>query len=97
MKEITYYRPSDMPPPDRKEILRYAGAREETGEFSVLLDDCLKEAERGFSFGVCYRLFPIKETNGLLSLGFAETESMTARRALAGCDTLLVFAATRGV
>lgn len=96
MEEVVFYPSSALPPPNRKEILRYAGAREEEGELSLLLDDCLEEAERCFSFGVCCRLFPVEKTGGLLSLGFARTESRTAERALGGCDTLLLFAATLG-
>lgn len=96
MEEVVCYRPSALPPPDRKEILRYAGAKGETGESAALLDDCWKEAEKSISYGVCYRLFSVKEKNGCLSLGFAETKSETAKRALAACDTLLLFAATLG-
>ena len=96
MEEVVYYRPSVLPPPDRKEILRYAGAKGETSESAALLDRCLKEAEKSFSYGVCYRFFSIEEKKDCLSLGFTETKSMTARRALLGCDSLLVFAATLG-
>ena len=82
MDEVVYYRHSALPPPDRKEILRYAGAKGETRESAALLDECLKEAEKSISFGACYRFFSIEEKRDCLSLGFAETKSATARRAL---------------
>ena len=97
MKELVLYRPSALPPPDRKEILRYAGAKGETRELSALLDECLAEAEESLSLGVCYRRFPIEKEEGRLSLGFAETESASAALALAGCDSILLFAATVGL
>ena len=61
MVRVTYYSASALPSPERKEILRYAGAGEATEEVSALLDECLAEAEKSLSFGVCYRLFPIEE------------------------------------
>ena len=97
MEEIVLYHPLTLPPPDRGEILRYAGARGETCELAALLDECLAEAEGCFSFGVCYRRFYVKKREGRLFLGFAETESAAAARALAGCDSGLLFAATVGL
>jgi cobalamin-dependent methionine synthase I len=96
MVRVAYYSVSDLPSPERKEILRYAGAKEGAEGVSALLGDCLTEAEGSLSFGVCYRLFPIEEKGDFLSLGFTQTKSEVARRALAECDTVLLFAATVG-
>lgn len=87
-------RPSPRPV-SYDEVLRYASAKGAEG-WQGRIDDCLTELAPLLRYGVCYRFFPIEKRNGRLSLGFAETDSETAFRALSGCDGILLFAATLG-
>ena len=96
MERVVLVRRFGSPPVDQKEILRYAGASESTAELSALLADCLAEAEAVLRYETCYCFFPLAKLDGRLSLGFAETDSKTAMRALEGCDGILLLAATLG-
>ena len=81
-------------PPDRMEIARYARSG---GEEPALLDACLEEA-RGLGPGrVCYRRFPIYRKADTLDFGFAAVDAKSLTRHLAGCDAILLFAATVGL
>ena len=82
---------------DRKEILRYAGAKEATDEVSALLEECLAEAEGKLSYQVCYAIFPVREEGEMLDLGFARTASAHLRKNLSGCGEVAVFGATVGL
>ena len=85
------------PPMNRREILRYAGAKEPDEALNALLDDCLKEAENVFSYSVCYGEFPVSICDGVVSLGFAETASHDLAKNLADCGSVFAFAATVGI
>lgn len=75
------------PPVDRREILRYAGCRAEMPEISALLDECLREVRSVLRFSVCWAEYPVP----------AEIRSRDLRKNLAGCDRVVVFAATVGL
>ena len=87
----------DAPPVRREEILRYAGVRGEVTALEPLLSECLVEAENALSYAVSYREFPIVRTEKGLDLGFCVSDARTAEKALSGCDSLVVFAATVGL
>lgn len=82
----------DLPAYDRREILRYAGARgDESGEVQALLDECLAECDGVFTPRVCcvtltrtefFQIFP---------------QSETAKTWTDGCANITVFAATVGI
>ena len=82
---------------DRREILRYAGVRGQAPELEALLEQCIAESEGKLSYKVCWREFPIRRREGILDLGFAETSSEALRRNLAGCGSVVLFAATVGI
>ena len=82
---------------NRREILRYAGVREETPELAALLEDTLAELLPTLAGRVCWQEFPLtREENGL-DLGFTCTGSDSLAQNLAGCDRIIVFAATLGL
>lgn len=87
------------PCPDynRKEILRYAGAREATPEVSELMESCIQEVHDKLLYRVCWKEFPIQADAGGLDLGFARCTSASLARNLTGCDHIVLFAATVGV
>lgn len=82
---------------NRREILRYAGVREETPELAVLLNEALEEALPLLAGKVCWQEFPLTVQHDCLDLGFAKTSSTALSRNLSGCDRILVFAATLGL
>ena len=82
-------------PYNRKEILRYAGVKEESEEIGALLDECI--GEYSASFKVCYREFPVSLNGETLDLTFAKTDSKSLKINLNGCDSIILFAATAGI
>ena len=83
----------DAPTLDGKEILRYAGAGRRTPEVEALLAECLEEIQNGLCYKVVYREYSLK--NGM-PLGFDECPSTLLSRTLAGCEGMILFAATVG-
>ena len=86
-----------LPPVNRREILRYAGAKEESPALAALLEDVLAEALPLLTGRVCWREFPLTRQDDHLQLGFAETASAALSRNLQSCDRIVVFAATLGL
>ena len=84
-----------LPEFDRKEILRYAGGKGETGaELSALLEECLTECKSDFSPRVCFRVL---EREAFFHLFDKEQKSRLLQTRLQGCDRVLIFAATVGI
>lgn len=82
-----------LPEPNKKEILRYAKAGNDAG---LPLDECI--CELGVRTGrAAYAYYDILPDGDELDLGFAKTKSADLKKALAGCDKILVFAATVGL
>lgn len=91
-----FQRSLELPPPDRREILRYAGVRGEALEIEGLLDECLLELSRLSSGKVCWcrlSLDDLKDIKGMDKLLFSK--GLTAH--LSGCREIIVFAATVGI
>ena len=83
---------------DRREILRYAGCRGEADERTLaLLEECLQEAESVCAYRVCYRVFDVKQNDGVLEIGSIKTDSKALRSHLDSCEKAVVFAATLGL
>lgn len=92
----TVYTKTYLPPPiDRKEILRYAGVREDTAEITALLEDCLHDCEDKLTYNVCYAEFDITRQNDFTDI-FC-TDSKMLSKNLNGCTGAVVFAATVGI
>ena len=96
---MTYIKTYTPPPPDVKEILRYAGVKknQNSDELLPLVHECIEEAKSSFSYKVCYAEFPITRCDGALDLGFAKTSSLSLEKNLSGCDSVIVFVATIGL
>ena len=80
-----------LPDFDRREILRYAGAREENEELQALLDECLRECDGVFSYRVCY--LELAKTEFFTRFGQSETAKIWTEN----CERVAVFAATVGL
>ena len=87
----------ELPPVNRREILRYAGVKAETPELTLLLEEALTEAAPLLSGKVCWREFSIRRQKDGLDLGFTKTHSAALQRNLNGCQQIVVFAATLGL
>ena len=97
MKNTVFVREYSLPPFDKREILRYAGARSDAPEVVELMESCLDEARGVFSGRVCYSEYPLAVCEDGLDLGFCKIDSRGLRKALDGCDGVILFAATVGV
>ena len=88
-----------LPPPPirRREILRYMGASASTPELEALTDRALSLLQGHLCYRVCYREVPVvREEDGIRLLSLV-TPSQTVARALEGCKTAVLFAATVGL
>ncbi len=86
-----------LPPCNRREILRYAACREPNAQTERLLDGCIAETAGKLHGRVCWRSFPVQEGPAGLELGFLRTSSQALRENLRGCSEVCVFAATLGL
>lgn len=83
----------DVKAPDLKEIRRYCGCPD---GFSDEITECLSELA-SITYRVAFHEFPVIRTSKGLDLGFCVTDSKDLQKALAGCDRILLFAATIGL
>lgn len=83
---------AELPPYDRREILRYAGAREGAdGGLENLLDECLQECDGAFTPRVCFLTMTREEFFDVFP------PSETAKAWTDGCEKIVLFAATVGL
>lgn len=82
---------------DKKEILRYAGAKENTPEISKLIESCIEEVKDKLTYKVCYGVFPISVKGNMVDLSFMETESKSLAKNLVHCKSIILFGATVGI
>ena len=94
---ILHIKSFSEPPVDRREALRYAGARELPPEQASLFDECIAELLPLLSYKVCWRFFPVAANDDELDLGFVKVKSKSLAANLSGCETILLFAATVGI
>ena len=89
------------PPVCKKEILRYAGcAGKNTNgleQIEEVLDACLKEVLPKLSYKVCYMELPVSIAEDNCNFGCLQTKSKDLAKNLAGCEKMVLFAATIGV
>lgn len=97
MTERRSFGASDLPPICEREVLRYMGAKEATDEVRALLQDCIDESRDVFSYRVCWESFDVHLDGNKIDLGFTSTDSVDLQKNLAGCDRVILFAATVGI
>lgn len=86
-----------LPPISEREVLRYMGTREATDEVRALLQGVIDEAGDCFSGRVCAMECAVSIDGSTVDLGFCSVESRDLAKALAGCESVMIFAATVGV
>jgi len=83
---------------DEREILRYAGCKENEENVVKLLYEALDEALPLLSYKVCFGELPLAfEEGGKCILGHMDLTSRSLARHLKGCSRVILFAATVGV
>lgn len=87
-------------PVHEREIWRYSGYmgldKNPDEELKKYLVDIYKELEGKFQFKVCYRRMPLQWENDMPQLPFT-CHSKDLAKCLAGCDEMILFAATIGL
>ncbi len=86
-----------LPPISEKEVLRYAGDKQASGEAISLLRACIRECDGIFSTKVAYRILPIKRYKGEFSIGGMEIQSLALGKNLEKCDRVILLAACAGI
>lgn len=86
-----------LPPISEREVFRYMGAREATDEVCAMLRAVVDEAGNCFSGRVCAMECPVSIDGNMIDFGFCSVESRDLSKALAGCASAMVFAATVGM
>lgn len=97
MKSFVYKKSYNAPEVNRKEVMRYAGIKEDVDEASALLDRLLPEAEDALSYKLIYSRSKISVEGDIVDLGFVKTASHSLALCLKDCDEAVVFCATVGV
>lgn len=87
-----------LPPCNRAEILRYAGAHGQAESLDALLTQCLAECEALFPEGrVCFCTVPVSVAEHTVVFPFASVESASLAKHLSHCTEAVLFAATVGI
>lgn len=97
MDNEIYVKTYDTPPVNKKEILRYMGAKETNKEIDEVLSECLTEIKNQFSCKVCYSEFEISVKEDFVDFGLFKAYSKDLIKNLQNCKKTIIFAATIGV
>lgn len=84
------------PPVNKKEVLRYAGAKTADDVLAAMLDECISLAWDGFTYRVAYAVYPVMPTENGVSFGSFVIESRDLAKNLAGCHAAILFGASVG-
>ena len=87
----------DAPPVSRREILRYMGAAASDEATEALIDRGLALLADKLRYSVCYREAEVLRQGDEILLDGMSLPSETVKKALAGCDRAVIFAATVGL
>ena len=91
-----YIKSFEAPEYNKKEILRYAGAKEPLPELEELLDECLTLVKDKLSYKVCFCEAEVTQQGETLCVGTLKTQSKDLRKNLSGCGRAMIFGATVG-
>ncbi|MGI6280122.1 MAG: vitamin B12 dependent-methionine synthase activation domain-containing protein [Acutalibacteraceae bacterium] len=85
------------PPFNEREALRYSGCKTADQETEKLLHSCFDEVNTALKYTVCYGKFPLIIRDNICDFGVFSVKSSGLSGNLAGCDEVMIFAATIGV
>ena len=93
---MTLYALREIPEISKKEILRYAGAKND-GQYDEIMGECIKECEGKIAFRLCYKVLPLDINDDVIKIENMTFVSSDLSKCLKGARNVLVFAATLGV
>lgn len=96
MRGVILTKSFDEPPVCKREILRYSGCRTDDGEISSLIDECVAEARTQLAYRVVYRELDFGSDGAVCDFGDFSVKSSGLAKCLAGCERVILFAATIG-
>jgi hypothetical protein len=94
---MTEIRNIEVPPVNRKEVLRYAGCRVADENLLKLLDEALQEALPVLAFKLCFSELLVNISGDICDFGAFSVSSKDLAKNLSGCEKMLIFGATLGV
>lgn len=95
MEKKVFVKSYDPPRINKKEIIRYLGAKDDR-VINDLIGGCIAEAEDGLVYRLCYAQLPLRVNGDDLELGFASVRSHSLELCLDGCDEIVLVCATVG-
>ena len=81
---------------NRKEILRYSGAKNSTPEVEKLMEECIEEADKVLAYQVCFCELPVLVFKEKILFSDVKIFSKSLSDVLLSCDTAIFFGATVG-
>lgn len=81
---------------NRKEIIRYARAKSDDPRITALIDACIAEAKPLLDYRLSYTIDDIVREDDTLSFCGINTASTVIKKAVDGCEKIILFAATIG-
>ena len=82
---------------DRREILRYARVGSPDEQLESLLEETLRISDGKITPRVCYAEYPLAFDGDLVKVGNISVRSKSLAKALYGCESAVILAATVGI
>ncbi len=91
-----YTRSFSLPPPDEREVLRYAACRQADEHTLSLLRECIAEADGVIRPKVCWRVAQVSADEDGCSVEHVRFDSRDLAKNLSGCSQVIIMGATLG-
>ncbi len=92
---MTEYLSFEAPPVDRREIMRYAKAKD-SGDFSELLEECIEKCRGVLNYNVAFCNLNFTIQDDLCDFGEFSVASSSLAKALSGAGKVILFVASVG-
>ena len=86
----------DKIPVNKREVLRYMGAKDASDELMRIIDECIVESSDALGAKLCFDEYEISISGDTVDLGFCRVESGDLSKNLKGAEKAVVFCATVG-
>ena len=91
-----YTRSFSLPPPDEREVLRYAACRQADEQTLTLLRECIAEAGAVIRPKVCWRIAELSTDKCGCNAEHLRFDSRDLAKNLSGCSQVIIMGATLG-
>ena len=92
---MEFYQLKSPPEVKRREIMRYAGAKDD-GTLENIIESVIMESNEVITYRLCYVRVGVVAENGRVTLGNLTVDSKDLCKNLTGCSEAVIFAATIG-